>query len=123
MFMVFTPLCFVSTNSLGNDKYSCTPGPGGAPARHSHADTTSINNYASISSFTAKCLVREAQAGAMARLGRAGPVWMVGGVPRRLPWQIQILVWTPSLQQQQTPDASGGDTKVSGHVPDAAQSR
>jgi len=31
MFTVFTLLCFVSTNSLGNDKYSCAPGPRGAP--------------------------------------------------------------------------------------------
>lgn len=41
MLMVFTPLCFVSTNSLGNDKYSCTA----APRSRRHAATTSINNY------------------------------------------------------------------------------
>lgn len=42
MLMVFTPLCFVSTNSLGNDKYSCTAAP---RSRRRHAATTSINNY------------------------------------------------------------------------------
>lgn len=43
MFMVFTALCFVSTYSLGNDKYSCALGP--RNSRRRHADTTSINNY------------------------------------------------------------------------------
>lgn len=42
--MVFTALCFVSTYSLGNDKYSCALGPRNSHRRH--ADTTSINNYA-----------------------------------------------------------------------------
>lgn len=50
MFMMFTLLCFVSTNSLGSDKYSCTPGmQNTVPTTRlpCYTDTTSLNNQAS----------------------------------------------------------------------------